>query len=35
MKILLLLLAMFINLNANAMEGGFGQTITSIDDTYN
>ena len=32
MKILLLLLAMFINLNANAMEGGFIQTITSIDE---
>ena len=32
MKILLLILAMFINLNANAMEGGFGQTITSIDE---
>ena len=32
MKILLLLLAIFINLNANAMEGGFGQTITSIDE---
>ena len=32
MKILLLLLAMFITGNANAMEGGFGQTITSIDE---
>ena len=32
MKIFLLLLAMFITENANAMEGGFGQTITSIDE---